>query len=80
MLQGLQGKSRTVRMTPHCFTVGRMDTGDRRHRGWWRPIQGRGQVPARVSGELDVYVVRRDGSELELQARKLIGAFQGPAR
>ena len=76
-LQGLQGKSRTRRMTPCCFTVGRMGTegiggtgsgGDRSRR------------EAMVSGELDVYVVRRDGSELELQALKLTDAFQGPAR
>lgn len=64
-------------MTPCCFTVGRMGTegigemgagGDRSRR------------EARVSGELDVCVVRRDGSELELQARRLTDAFQGPAR
>lgn len=40
----------------------------------------RSRREAMVSGELDVYVVRRDGSELELQALKLTDAFQGPAR
>ena len=40
----------------------------------------RSRREARVSGELDVCVVRRDGSELELQARRLTDAFQGPAR
>lgn len=33
-----------------------------------------------MSGGLDVDVVWRDGSELELQAHKLIDTFQGPAR